>query len=796
VIPCTAADDPVHAITLIPVFHLHRSAFEDDAAIAPVVDRVCLPLLEALIAAPGVKAGLRFSGRLYEFFDEKRPEANLLIKRLLERDQVELLGGPWAEAALHLVAERDAVAQVRQTIDRLFATFGRRPVGAVLAGGAWDPTLPRVLARSGVQYTFLDASLLAGGAPSVDRLEGWYVAEREGSAVGVFPWDQRLRALVPWALPRFLASELQLRASMGVRCLTVPINVVDLGLAPGSAEWCWAQPRGWVASFLRMLAAHGSWLKLSLPSAQVERTRPTGRVYPVAGLPVAQAALVLPPAAGRVFERIQRTLQLRDDPVLSEAAPWIQPPPLDAALARSDEGNRLHKRALRVSVAIERLRRKVRQSPGDAELVRRTSELGQRLLQTQDYSVWMAGPDGMLVRPEFRHRAWLAMIALESEALAAIGDPPGVHHELVDYDCDGLAEVMVRGPQLGGVVRLGHGGALAELTRAGLGNLLNTLSRQEEAWWSILHGQANLPSLLRLDPHASNEQVVVVDENEAEVDDEDEVDEMSPPSGVGRGLQGAPPPERPPTPLLERGLERHLHVDSYVRGAFIDRFLGPQTTLESLARGQPPELGDFIGATYQLVGVEAAKTGELHVSLAREGTIADGEARRLVRIAKRYSFSAQRPAIDVSYELANRYHDPIRARFAVELTLNVDGRRGPERYLRVQGHDRWFLDRGGQAEGVQQLDLVMEDLGVQVSLRSNRPALVLHYPVLTPLHRVEGYSAAYQGQCVLFAWDVELWGQEKQRIDLTLAVSGPARAPAPTPPDPGEKRGAPRDPRR
>lgn len=763
----------MHAITLIPVFHLHRSAFEDDAAIAPVVDRACLPLLEALVAAPAVKAGLRFSGRLYDFFEEKRPEACQLIKRLLERDQIELLGGPWAEAALHLVAERDAVAQVRHTMDRLSALFGRRPVGAVLAGGAWDPTLPRVLARSGVQYTFLDASLLAGGAPGIDRLEGWYVAEREGSAVGVFPWDRRLRDLVPWALPRFLASELQLRAAMGVRCLSVPINVVDLGLAPGSAEWCWARPRGWVASFLRMLAAHGSWLKLSLPSAQIERTRPTGRVYPIAGLPAAQATLVLPPAAGRIFERIQATLQLHDDPVLSEAEPWIQPPPLDAALARWDEANRLHKRALRVSVAIERLRRKVRQSPGDVDLVRRTSSLGQRLLQTQDCSVWMAGPDGMLLRPELRHRAWLAMIALESEALAAIGEPPGVQHELADYDCDGLSEIMVRSPQLGGVVRLGHGGALAELTRLGLGNLLNTLSRQEESWWSVLQGQANLPSLLRADEEESNEQVVVVVDPGAENDGEDEDDHLTPPSGVGRGLQGSAPPERPPTPLLERGLERYLQVDSYVRGAFIDRFLGPQTTLESLARGQPAELGDFIGATYQLVGVEAARSGELHVALAREGTLADGDARRLVRIAKRFTFSAQRPAVDVSYELANRYHDPIRARFAVELTLNVDGRRGPERYLRVQDHDRWFLDRGGQADGVQQLDLIMEDLGVQVSLRTNRPALMMHYPVLSPLHRVDGYTTAYQGQCVLFAWDVELWGQEKQRIDLSLAVAGP-----------------------
>jgi 4-alpha-glucanotransferase len=771
VLPSPLRPTCLHPITLIPVFHLHRSAFEDDASLAPVVDRVCLPLFEALVAAPGVKCAMRLSGRVFDFFEQRRPEALLHLKRLLERDQVELLGGAWHDAPLHLLAERDAIAQLRLSVDRLSALFDRKPLGALLAAGAWDPSTPRLLARGGVQFSFLDPGLMAGGGLSPERMEGWYIAEREGSAVALFPWDRRLRDLVPWALPRFVAAELQRRAGQGVRCLSLPIALSDLGVAPGSAEWSWAQPRGWVASFLRMLSSHGSWLKLSLPSSHLERSRANGRATPAAGLDPELGPAVLPPVAARLFERIQTSLRNMDDPVLAEAWPWIQPPPLDAALARWDEANRLHKRGLRASVAVERLRRKVRQTPDDAELVRRATALGRRLLQTQDHSVWMAGPEGQLLRPDQRHRAWQALLALEADAAAALGEADRLGHEVVDYDCDGLAEVLVRGPQLGAVVRLGHGGSLAELHRPGLGNLLNTLSRQEEGWWSQLLAQVNLPSLLRPDSDAPAQQVELLEDRE--LDFEEEGDDATPPSSLGRAMLSAPPPERPAIPLLERGLERHLHVDSYVRGAFLDRFLGPQTTLESLARGQPAELGDFLGASYQLIGVEQVRAGELQVSLAREGTLADGDARRLVRVAKRFSFSAQRPVVEVGYELANRYHDPIRGRFAVELTLNLDGRRGPERYLRVSGHERWFLDRGGHADGVQQLDLVMEDLGVQLSLRTSRPAILLHYPVVVPIRRVEGHSAAYQGQCVLFAWDFELWGQEKQRIDLALAVAGP-----------------------
>ena len=36
----------------------------------------------------------------------------------------------------------------------------------------------------------------------------------------------------------------------------------------------------------------------------------------------------------------------------------------------------------------------------------------------------------------------------------------------------------------------------------------------------------------------------------------------------------------------------------------------------------------------------------------------------------------------------------------------------------------------------------------------------------------EGYEEANQGTCLVLAWDLELWGEEKRRFDIYFTVDG------------------------
>lgn len=81
------------------------------------------------------------------------------------------------------------------------------------------------------------------------------------------------------------------------------------------------------------------------------------------------------------------------------------------------------------------------------------------------------------------------------------------------------------------------------------------------------------------------------------------------------------------------------------------------------------------------------------------------------------------------------------------------------------------MHRVGQKEGVTKLALVWEDLGSKVEIRSSEPATLFFFPVYSPARTLQGYDRGFQGVCILLAWDVELWGSEKKRFDLSFAAT-------------------------
>jgi hypothetical protein len=114
--------------------------------------------------------------------------------------------------------------------------------------------------------------------------------------------------------------------------------------------------------------------------------------------------------------------------------------------------------------------------------------------------------------------------------------------------------------------------------------------------------------------------------------------------------------------------------------------------------------------------------------------------------------------------------DPIRARFGVELNLNLDSLLSAERGLIIPRFPLVPLDRAGCWEGVSDAALAMPDIGVQVRMRFSGEPTLFHYPIFVP-HRSEvGFVSAFQGSCLMPVWSLELWGEERRKIDIALRV--------------------------
>ena len=81
------------------------------------------------------------------------PTSSTGCAALVDRGQVEILGGGYYEPVLASLPERDRIGQLARMGDELEALFGRRPSGAWLAERVWEPDLPTSLAAGGYDWT-------------------------------------------------------------------------------------------------------------------------------------------------------------------------------------------------------------------------------------------------------------------------------------------------------------------------------------------------------------------------------------------------------------------------------------------------------------------------------------------------------------------------------------------------------------------------------------------------------------------------------------------------------------------
>lgn len=153
---------------LVPFFHanIQYAEFPPDAA-AEMVERSYLPTLAYFAAHPELRAVFEYSGVTLELLAEGWPEAIDLLRLLLQRGQIELMGGTYANPILSLVPSdhaRQHLARFMAIHDQLFGDLDApRPQGIFLQEFAYDPSLAPLLGAAGYTYTLLTPRLLLPG---------------------------------------------------------------------------------------------------------------------------------------------------------------------------------------------------------------------------------------------------------------------------------------------------------------------------------------------------------------------------------------------------------------------------------------------------------------------------------------------------------------------------------------------------------------------------------------------------------------------------------------------------------
>ena len=704
---------------LVLLVHAHQPVGNFDEVYERTY-RICyLPFLECLVRHPGIRVGLHYSGPLLEWIEEKHPEFFDQLRGLVERGQAELVGGGFYEPILVAIPPECQNEQILGMSDYLEERFGKRPVGAWLAERVWEPQLPGVLRRAGIEYTLVDDThfLAAGFEPH--QLYGYYLAEECGAVVKVIPGLKALRYLIPFHTVEenlsFLRNAARERPG-GMICMGDDCE--KFGAWPSTHEHCYTN--GWLERFFFMLESNGDWLSITPPGEYLAEHAPLGR----ADLPTASYTemmeWVLPTPVRQRFHALQDEFASRPD-----VQQFLRGGFWRGFFSKYSEANLLHKKMLHVAA---RLRRVAKQVGKDASAARKLAEAKRHLLRSQCNDAYWHGIFGGLYAPHLRTALWHELVEAEktAESLAKGGERPRIQQ--FDFDADGAEEVCLTSKRYAALIKPSDGGTIASLDfRTPAVTLINSLQRRPEAYHTRLRQSG-----------AASQRVASIHEQ---------------------------------TRVKEEGLERCLRYDRWPRHAFRLLLFPPWKKAGEYATLALEESARFAAGNYTLKSASAEK-----IELGAEGPlIAPVEGATPdppLRAVKTFALSDAPGGFQVACDLALSYFgpDPLKVLVGLEVVLNFLAPNEPDRFIELQSGERHPLRWEG-AVPASQLRLVDEWQGISATLEAPGASQFWIAPIETVSESEDGFERVYQGSQILLVWPAEVGAKKGWACRAVLRIA-------------------------
>jgi hypothetical protein len=716
-------------ISLALAIHNHQPVGNFGWVFAEIHDQAYLPMLEALERHPGVRLSLHYTGPLLDWLRTERPEFIVRLRALVDREQVEVLGGGYYEPVLASLPKRDRIGQLVRMGDELESLFGKRPSGAWLAERVWEPDLPASLVDGGYDWTILDDAHFRAAAIPEEDLWGPYTTEDQGEILTVFGTEQGLRYRIPFRDVEEVIGYLRDHATPdGTRVGMMGDDGEKFGAWPTTYEHCWGRTR-WVDRFFTALEENADWLSTVTPSAWLARQRPIGRVYIPTGSYAEMGEWALPADESTAFTEVLHRAQVEGRP----EARWLRGAFWRNFQVKYREINDLHKQMLRTSAAVAAM----------AAGTERERAL-DHLYQGQSNDCYWHGLFGGIYISHMRLATYEHLIAAEDLALAEGG--PAIGTELADLDMDGLDDVRLWGAGQVVTIDPAEGGGIGGWdVRAARHALTAVLRRRPEAYHATLR---------------AHEASLVADAAHDDAND-------------GSG-DGAPASIHDRVLTKESGLADRLHYDDHERRSGLVRFLPIDATPEDWADAGVPDLGDFVDGPFEVTASD--RPGE--VTLVRDGWLrgaaTDGDGSpQAVRITRTIALDGDRrsPTLRQSVVVANRSDRPLRARLGSEWTLTMLGGGGnPSAWWDVAG-TRSAHDGAGQAHDVDTIAQGNDYVGVAVATTVSTPANAWWAPVETISNSEAGFERVYQGSGLLLSWPLDLAAGASAEFVVTHAVT-------------------------
>jgi 4-alpha-glucanotransferase len=708
-------------VRLVLAIHNHQPIGNFDSVFEDAYRDSYAPFLDVLEEYPEIPISLHTSGSLLEWLADAHPEYIDKLRSLVERGQVEILGGPFYEPILAGIPRRDRIGQISAYSHYLQLMFGTPVRGMWVPERVWEQSFAGDIMQAGIEYTVLDDFHFRGAGLGDDDLYGYYITEDEGKLLKIFPGSERLRYTIPFRDPQETIDYLGDIANR----LHNPVVVFGddgekFGTWPGTKKHVYQD--GWLRRFFDALRSNADWLQVATMAEAVDHVAPQGRIYIPDSSYREMTEWALPTL--RQVEFHELTHQQRDhDPDWNRLRQFAGGGFWRNFRVKYPEANEMYARVLQVSRRLEELSR----TEIGLENPDRINQARTELYRAECNCSYWHGAFGGLYLPHLRNAVYHHLIAADS-LLETLSGRTGrwVSIEADDFDLDARKEIRLSGDRLVAFLAPGGGGHLYELdVRGTKHNLLATLNRRPEAY---------------------HEKVREAGRNMHEQE-----------NGEVASIHDLVRFKQP-------DLDKKIVYDQWPRKSLVDHFLQPGLTLENFQKCEGG-VGDFVQGVYETVLRRSDQRVEARMS--REGHVGPNR----VKVTKTVALdTASGGALEILYELENLPpHVPIH--FAVE--FNFAG-------MAAGASDRYFYDAEGRQLGqletvndcppTERIGLIDEWMGLDVAVDFSTPAALWTFPIQTISQSEGGFELVHQSAAVVPHWEFTVPEDGRWSVQLTLST--------------------------
>lgn len=710
-------------INLILGCHSHQPVGNFDHVFQDAYEMAYRPFVDVLERYPDVRITLHYTGPLWDWFVAHAPDYVARLRALVERGQVEIMGGAYYEPMLCAIPERDAAAQIQRMRAFCREHFGTDPQGMWLAERVWEPHMARVLAESGAGYAALDDSHFLCSGLRPDDLYGCYMTEEEGAAIRVFPILERLRYLVPFHPVEETIEYLRERATEdGTRCAVLHDDGEKFGTWPGTFQSVYEE--GWLEQFFQALTDNKDWIRSVTYADYIREHPPLGRTYLTCASYQEMMTWALPAFRQRDLKAAREELA-RQPELEARCGPFLRGGFWRNFLTKYPEANNMQKRMLRTSKRLHALRS---HHPAGAPL-----DEAERLLHLgQCNCAYWHGQFGGLYLNHLRTAIYEHLIRADAVLDTLAGPAGAVVVSTVDFDGDGRPEHVIETDALSVFVSPHDGGTIFELDdKPGAFNLLNTLTRREEAYHDELAAEAEL-------------------ERAGE--------------GGARSIHDHFQSKEP-------GLDSILFYDSCRRSSLRDHFYPPDLAVDELYRNEARELSDFPRKAY------SASFAGTDLVLSASGVV-ECDGPQPVELRKTVAVSARESCVEIVYDIACQGARSCSTLFGVEFSVNLLTGSAPDRYYHTEERDlgRPMLGTRGVEHGLRNFAMRDEWQQLETGWSLSDDGAFYFFPLETVSQSECGQERVHQGSVVTVAWPLTLEPGERISRRLTFYVKRLAAA--------------------